>query len=131
MSNSCGAAGEQAAGGGPRELEKNSVFLQESAIWPPWDGTSCSCWCRGVNSVDAQRQWWQARGEERKNYQVQKSGILRLCTDGGCVPWTRCGASVQYPTQQEFCGPVYRVANDYRKSLYYFSYDVQISVIYS
>lgn len=36
-----------------------------------------------------------------------------------------------FPLQQEFCGPVYYVANDYRKSLYYFNDDVQISVIYS
>lgn len=38
------------------ELEENSVFLPESAVWPRWDGTSCGCWHRGVNSADGQ---WQ------------------------------------------------------------------------
>lgn len=60
--------------GGHGKLEESSVCLQESAVWPCWDGTSCGCQHRGVNSADAQQQRLAVvagGGEERKNYQVQ------------------------------------------------------------
>lgn len=117
--------------GDPESWRKTQFFCRKVPFGPLGMAPPAAAGAEGLTRQMHSGSGGQARGEERKNYQVQKSGILRLCTDGGCVPWTRCGASVQYPTQQEFCGPVYRVANDYRKSLYYFSYDVQISVIYS
>lgn len=51
------------------EVEKSSVFLRESTIWPCWDSTSCGCWHREATLADAQQQSLAAvagGGEERE-----------------------------------------------------------------